>query len=245
MRLKDKVIILTGGRGLIGRALIEKIRNEGAMCVNVDLATDTNEALTEVKCDVTDPLSIERTINDIIERFGRIDGLVNNAYPRTPDWGNRFEDVTYESWVKNMDMQLNSTFVFCKCVLAHMKSRSSGTIVNIASMYGVVAPDFTVYDGTSLTSPVAYSAIKGGLIHFTKYLASYFGPHGIRANSVSPGGVFDSQHPVFVSNYERKVPLRRMAVPADMAGPVAFLLSDEASYITGQNLIVDGGWTIV
>jgi NAD(P)-dependent dehydrogenase (short-subunit alcohol dehydrogenase family) len=245
MRLKDKVIVLTGGSGLIGRALIEKIRQEGAMCVNVDLATETNEEFTEVKCDVTDALSIERTINDIIERFGRIDGLVNNAYPRTPDWGSRFEDVTYASWVKNMDMQLNSTFVFCKCVLAHMKSRSSGTIVNIASMYGVVAPDFTVYDGTSLTSPVAYSAIKGGLIHFTKYLASYFGPHGIRANAVSPGGVFDSQHPVFVSNYERKVPLRRMAVPADMAGPVAFLLSDEASYITGQNLIVDGGWTIV
>ena len=112
-------------------------------------------------------------------------------------------------------------------------------------MYGVVAPDFTVYDGTGLTSPVAYSAIKGGLIHFTKYLASYFGPHGIRVNAVSPGGVFDSQHSIFVSNYERKVPLRRMAVPADMAGPVAFLLSDEASYITGQNLIVDGGWTIV
>lgn len=245
MKLKDKVIVLTGGSGLIGRALIEKIRQEGALCVNVDLATETNEEFTEVKCDVTDPLAIEGTIGAIIERFGRIDGLVNNAYPRTPDWGNRFEDVTYASWVRNMDMQLNSTFVFCQCVLSYMKGRSSGNIVNIASMYGVVAPDFTVYDGTGLTSPVAYSAIKGGLIHFTKYLASYFGPHGIRVNAVSPGGVFDSQHSIFVSNYERKVPLRRMAVPADMAGPVAFLLSDEASYITGQNLIVDGGWTIV
>ncbi len=126
-----------------------------------------------------------------------------------------------------------------------MKQQKSGVIVNIASQYGVVAPDFTVYEGTELTSPVAYTAIKGGLINFTRYLASYFGPYGIRANCVSPGGVFDNQNPVFVKNYELKVPMKRMGNPADMAEPVVFMLSESASYITGQNLIVDGGWTAI
>jgi NAD(P)-dependent dehydrogenase (short-subunit alcohol dehydrogenase family) len=126
-----------------------------------------------------------------------------------------------------------------------MKAQQSGAIVNIGSTYGVVSPDFTVYDGTEMTSPAAYTAIKGGVINFTRYLAAYFGKHGIRANCVSPGGIFDNQNPVFVKNYEHKVPLHRMGKPSDIAGPVAFLLSDDAAYVTGHNLMADGGWTCI
>ena len=122
---------------------------------------------------------------------------------------------------------------------------NSGSIVNIASIYGVVGPDFNIYEGTTMTMPAAYSAIKGGLISFTKYLASYLGPNNIRVNAVSPGGIFDNQNPIFVNNYNNKVPLRRMGNPDDIIPAIIFLLSEDAKYITGQNLIIDGGWTSI
>lgn len=126
-----------------------------------------------------------------------------------------------------------------------MTKQKYGSIINIASIYGVIGPDFTVYDGTNMTMPAAYAAIKGGLINLTRYMASYFGPHNVRVNTVSPGGIFDKQNSTFVSNYEKKVPLRRMGAPEDIAPSVSFLLSDESKYITGQNLIIDGGWTAI
>ena len=126
-----------------------------------------------------------------------------------------------------------------------MAVQNSGAIVNIASIYGVVGNDFTLYEEYGGTSPAAYSAIKGGIINFTRYLASYYGKKGIRINCVSPGGIFDHQNPSFVARYEAKVPMGRLGNPDDIAPSVSFLLSDEAKYITGQNLIVDGGWTCI
>jgi NAD(P)-dependent dehydrogenase (short-subunit alcohol dehydrogenase family) len=123
--------------------------------------------------------------------------------------------------------------------------KSKGNVVNIGSVYGVVGNDFTVYENTELTSPAAYSAIKGGLTNFTRYLASYFGKDGVRVNIVSPGGIFDNQNETFVKQYEHKVPMKRMGTPADIAPAVSFLLSDQAQYITGQNIIIDGGWTCI
>ena len=126
-----------------------------------------------------------------------------------------------------------------------MAKQKNGSVINIASIYGVVGPDFSVYDGTNITNPVAYSAIKGGIINMTKYFAAYFGKNNVRFNCVSPGGVFDNQDSIFVQNYEKKVPLKRMANTDDIAPSVSFLLSDDASYITGHNLLIDGGWTII
>jgi NAD(P)-dependent dehydrogenase (short-subunit alcohol dehydrogenase family) len=243
--LKEKVVIVTGGNGLIGKGIVEKIKIEGGICINADLNVETSDSLEEIKCDITSESSIIQTLSMVISKYGKIDGLVNNAYPRTKDWGNRFENIEYESWKQNLDLQLNSYFLFCQKTLTHMKEQGFGSIVNIASTYGVVSPDFTVYEGTDLTSPAAYTAIKGGLINFTRYLASYFGKYGIRANCVSPGGIFDHQNPIFVKNYEHKVPMKRMGRPEDIAGPVAFLLSDDASYVTGHNLMADGGWTCI
>jgi NAD(P)-dependent dehydrogenase (short-subunit alcohol dehydrogenase family) len=243
--LKEKVIIVTGGNGLIGKGIVDKIRLEGGICVNADVNAITSESLEDIKCDITSESSIVETLSMVISKYGKIDGLVNNAYPRTKDWGNRFENIEYESWKQNIDLQLNSYFLFCQKTLVHMKEQQFGSIVNIASTYGVVSPDFTVYEGTDLTSPAAYTAIKGGLINFTRYLASYFGKYGIRANCVSPGGIFDNQNPIFVKNYEHKVPMKRMGRPTDIAGPVSFLLSDDASYVTGHNIMADGGWTCI
>ena len=125
-----------------------------------------------------------------------------------------------------------------------MTKQGNGSIVNMGSVYGVTAPDFKIYEETNITMPAAYSAIKGGLIQFSKYLAAYFGKNGVRVNLVSPGGVINGQHKKFTERYEQKVPLGRMAIPGDIASAVSFLLSDRSSYITGQNLIVDGGFTL-
>jgi len=169
--------------------------------------------------------------------------MVNSAYPRTKDWGNKFEEVTFESWKCNLNSQLGGCFLCCREAAAHMKKRG-GSIINIGSTYGVVAPDFSIYHGTDMTMPAAYSAIKGGLINFTRYLATYYGKHNIRANVVSPGGIFDKQPGIFVAAYSKKTPLLRMAKPSDIVGAVIFLASEASSYVTGHNLMVDGGWTI-
>ena len=246
MNLKDKVIIVTGGSGLIGKEIVKNIGFHSGIAINVDINVKTNIASDDVYCDITKSSSIDEMIEIVLSHYGRIDGLVNNGYPRTSDWGNKFEDVTIDSWRKNVDMQLNSVFYLCQKTLSVMKSQGNGAIVNIASIYGVVGNDFTVYENTGgMTSPAAYSAIKGGLINFSRYLASYYGEYGIRVNVVSPGGIFSNQNPTFVENFEKKVPMKRMGSPEDIAPSVSFLLSDYTKYITGHNLIVDGGWTAI
>lgn len=244
-KLSGKIILVTGGNGLLGSEILKKLLGEGAICVNIDINHDTTDDLSCVQCDITNSESIDRAIELVINKFNRIDGLVNNAYPRTSDWGLKFEDIDLHSWKSNIDWQLNSYFYFTQQVSKYMVKQGFGSIVNMASVYGVIGPDFSVYDGTEMTMPAAYSAIKGGIINFGRYLASYLGPSSVRVNTISPGGIFDNQNPIFVNNYNKKVPLGRMGLPQDISPAVCFLLSDEANYITGHNLIIDGGWTCI
>ena len=244
-RLKDKIIIITGGNGLLGKAILNRLKLEGAFCINFEINHETNDDLSQVYCDITNTNSIDSGLEMVLKKYKKIDGLVNNAYPRTKDWGTKFEDIVYDSWKQNIDWQLNSYFYITQKVATQMSVQKEGSIINMASIYGVVGADFTVYEGTTMTMPAAYSAIKGALINFTRYVASYFGPQQVRVNAVSPGGIFDNQNEVFVNNYCKKVPMRRLGNPEDIAPIVAFLLSDDAKYITGQNIIVDGGWTAI
>lgn len=245
MILKDKVIIVTGGSGLIGREIVKDILSKGGIALNADINVSTDLAKGTLQVDISSEESVQQVVDKIYKKWGRIDGLVNCAYPRTKDWGAFFEDIPFASWQKNVDLQLNSCFLFSQQVLKIMAEQGFGSIVNIASIYGIVGNDFTLYEEYGGTSPAAYSAIKGGIINFTRYLASYYGRKGIRVNCVSPGGIFDHQHPSFVSRYEAKVPMGRMGNPDDIAPAVSFMLSNEAKYITGQNLAVDGGWTAI
>lgn len=245
MILKDKVIIVTGGSGLIGQCIINDLKKKGAVAINAEISVDTDLSQGNVHCDITSEESVNDLINIVIERYLKIDGLVNNAYPRTKDWGTKFEEIPLLSWKKNVDMQLNSVFLLCQKALSQMVKQQYGSIVNIGSIYGVVGNDFTIYEGYGGTSPAAYCAIKGGIINFSRYLASYFGKYGIRVNCVSPGGIKDNQHPSFIERYEYKSPLKRMGKPEEIAPAISFLLSDESSFITGHNLMVDGGWTAI
>lgn len=244
-KLANKIIIVTGGSGLLGKAIVDHANAEGATVINADINLEDDLESGRIACDVTNGISIQHMIDKVLKRYGRIDGLVNNAYPRTPDWGLKFELIPAESWKQNVDLQLNSVFLCCQLVLKVMQNQKNGSVINISSIYGVVGPDFSIYDGTDMTMPAAYSAIKGGIVNFTRYLASYYGPSGIRVNSISPGGIFNEQNEIFVELYEKKVPMRRMGLPSDISPSVSFLLSDEASYISGHNLLIDGGWTCI
>jgi NAD(P)-dependent dehydrogenase (short-subunit alcohol dehydrogenase family) len=242
--LREKIIIVTGGSGLLGREIVKNLESKGAIAINADINVVTDLKNNILNVDITSENSISNAIKLVIEFYGKINGLVNNAYPRTKDWGTKFEEISYESWQKNVDMQMNTTFLFIQKVMPELL-KNKGSVVNITSIYGVVGNDLTIYENTSITTAAPYSAIKGGIINFTRYLASYYGRQGVRVNCVSPGGILDKQHNIFIENYERKVPMGRMGNPDDIAPAVSFLLSDDAKYITGQNIIIDGGWTAI
>ena len=243
--LENKVIIVTGGNGLLGKKIIEKLSYYGATPINVDINFLNNPGEYEYYCDISNELSVDQLISDIFKKYNKIDGWINNAYPRTDDWNTDFEEVSFNSWKKNIDMHLNGYFLCSQKILKKMKIQNEGSLINMASIYGIVGPDFSLYeDLDNMTMPAAYSAIKGGIINLTRYLASYYGKYNIRINSVSPGGIYDNQADSFIKKYNLKTPLNRMARPEDVTPIVCFLLSNDSKYITGQNILVDGGYTI-
>lgn len=252
MDFTGKVVVITGGAGLIGKEVSLAFLEHGASVVVADMDEkifrgifcdflDSGKISFE-RFDITNPSGIGKGIKKIIGKFKKIDVWVNSAYPRTPDWGNYIDDVTFSSWDKNIRMQLGGYFWSSKLVLEYMKKKRSGCLINFGSTYGVVGPNFDIYKGTDMTMPVAYSAIKGAVVNLTRYLAALYGGHNIRVNCICPGGVFNGQNPGFVKRYGNLTPLKRMAKNTEMAMPTLFLASDAASYITGHVLMVDGGW---
>lgn len=255
--LKEKVAFVTGGAGLLGSEVSRCLASAGAHTVILDIDRKKAQALEKKITtsgymanyeyfDSTKFENIKGSMQNLIAKYKSVDIWINAAYPRTKDWGHNVERLKLASWRKNVDMHLNSYAWLSKEVALLMKKKKTqGAIINFGSTYGVVGPDFSLYSKTKMTSPMAYSAIKGGIINTTRYLASYFGKYGIRVNNVCPGGIFDHQDVTFVRNYERKVPLKRMGTPKDIAPVVLFLASDAASYVNGATIMIDGGWTIV
>lgn len=255
-KLSGKVTFVTGGVGLIGTEVTKALADAGGKVVILDIDEEkSNELIISLKkeskdvefeeFDVTELDKIDSAIATLKSKYGRIDVWVNAAYPRTADWGSKVEDLSLDSWQKNVEMHLNSYAWISRKVCLVMKEQGGGSLINFGSIYGVVGNNFSVYDGTELTSPMAYCAIKGGIVNLSRYLASYFGEFNVRVNTICPGGVFDNQNETFVKNYERNTPLRRMGKPEEIASAVLFLASDAAAYITGATIMVDGGWTAI
>jgi len=255
--LHNKTAFITGGLGLIGLEISLALSNAGAKTIILDINDDKgNQLLNNLKTDrhkinyhhfdVTDLENISEHFKKLTQIYKDIDIWVNCSYPRTNDWGTVVENETIESWRKNIDIHLNSYAWLSRLAAIYMKEKKiDGSIINMASIYGVVGNDFTVYDGTEMTCAMAYSAIKGGIVNLTRYLSSYFGKNNIRVNSICPGGIYNNQENNFVKNYECKVPLRRMGRKDEIASTVLFLASEASSYITGATIMVDGGWTAI
>jgi len=256
--LDGKVCIITGGAGLLGSVFSQSCLERNAKVILADVDEKRGGHVVEKirkkthkdniifqKCDITNTEQVAHLVEVAGKRYGKIDALVNSAYPRNKQYGRKFEDVSYEDFCENVNMHLGGYFLVTKEVSKVMMRQYSGTIILLGSTYGFSAPKFEIYQGTAMTVPVEYASVKGAILNLTRYLASYLAPYNIRVNAISPGGVFDNQPKSFVKKYSQKVRLgSRMAYPDDIAGTLIFLLSDESQYITGQNIVVDGGWTI-
>ena len=254
LRLDSRLAVVAGGAGLIGTEIVKCLCAFGADVVFLDVAANRGEIVAREAvrqggrcrfdyCDLSDVPAIPKEIARIEDTYGPIDIWVNCTYPRTADWNRKLEDVTPDSWRANVDMHMNAYCISASEVARRMANRSGGSIISVGSIHGHVAPDFRIYEGTDMTSPAAYTAIKGGIRMYSKYLASYYGRQNVRVNVVSPGGIFNNQNEIFIARYNNKNCLGRLAMPQEIAPAVAFLASDAASYITGLDLMVDGGLT--
>lgn len=252
-RLDGKTAVVTGGLGLIGAAIAGALAGAGARVVVIDKAkAGAAAAVRKIgggaifeSADIAEADSVPGLVAVLDRRYSGIDVWVNCAFPRTLDWGRKPERDRPKSWRRNVEMQLVASCLAADHIAQRMARRSGGVIINIGSIYGVVGPDFHIYDGTNMTSAAAYSAIKGGIISHTRYLASYYGRRGVRVNVICPGGVVDAQPKRFITQYSRRTALGRMATAKELGPPAVFLASSASSYVTGAMLMVDGGWTAI
>jgi NAD(P)-dependent dehydrogenase (short-subunit alcohol dehydrogenase family) len=260
--LEGKTVIVTGGAGLIGNAQCQVLSDFGASVVVCDIDFDKAEKTAEnlnehsfaAVLDVRSEDSIKRAKNAILSKTHKIDVLVNNAALNdifkndlTDLEQSMFENYSIELWNKSLEVNLTGTVLCCKIFGNSMTEKGTGSIINVASTYGIVGPDQSIYTNENgeqkfFKSP-SYPSAKGAIINFTRYLAAYWGRKGVRVNTISPGGVKSKQDEFFIKNYSQKTMLGRMANPAEYTGAIVFLASDASSYMTGANLVIDGGWT--
>lgn len=270
--LRRRVIVVTGGAGLLGSRYTLALARAGAHVVVADINEELASALTaeinadhevmaaaglavSVKVDVTSQTSVKQLARTTLERLGRIDGLVNNAaldpkfdQSRAGRHTTAFEDYPLELWEQSLQVNLTGMFLCAQAVAPTMLAQESGVIVNISSIYGLVGPDQRLYERDERGAPrsfkpVDYSVTKSAVLGFTRYLAAYWAGRGIRVNTLTLGGVFNEHDAEFVRRYSERTPLRRMAEKDEYCESLMFLLSDASSYMTGSNLVIDGGWT--
>ena len=261
--LKDKVVIITGGAGLLGRQYANALANLGAAPVIADmdgalaariageLEKKYNTKVRGFHVDVASKKSLEDCRDKVIAEFGRVDVLINNAGISgkvddkniAPD----FEEYPLLEWEKALSVNITGMFLAAQVFGREMVKQGSGAVVNVSSIYGILSPDQRIYEregaSKNFIKPVSYSVSKSAVLNLTRYLATYWAGKGIRVNTLTPGGVFDNQDADFVKRYSERTPMGRMANPEDMVGPMLFLASDASKYMTGANLIVDGGWS--
>lgn len=260
MDLTGRKALITGSSGHIGQVIALTLAELGAQLILVDRPGSDHDGLLKeladtnaskhriVHCDLEAAESRSHLIECLRHDMVSLDILVNNAaFVGTSDlqgWATPFEQQSVETWRRALEVNLTAAFDLIKGLAPNMRQSARGSIINIASIYGVVGPDYSLYEGTAMGNPAAYAASKGGLLQLTRWLASTLAPT-IRVNAISPGGVFRNQPQAFVQRYEQRTLLSRMANEEDFKGAIAYLASDLSAYVTGQNLMVDGGWSVL
>lgn len=260
--LRNKTAIVTGAAGLLGKQHCAALAEAGANVVACDLEESACEAVVKglkgnhlpILLNVTSRESLEKAKHQILENYGTIDVLVNNAAindmfenPAMAAEQSKFENYPLEMWQKSLDVNVTGVFLCSQVFGTLMAQQHQGSIINIASTYGIVAPDQSIYvdenGNQTFFKSASYPTTKAAVLGFTKFLAAYWGNKGVRVNALSPGGVENKQESYFIKNYSKKTMLGRMAAPSDYKGALIYLASDASSYMTGANLVVDGGWT--
>jgi NAD(P)-dependent dehydrogenase (short-subunit alcohol dehydrogenase family) len=257
--LKDRVAIVTGGAGHIGSAMAEALAELGANIVILDISLESCLAVCEriskeyavetlpLAVNLAQEEHIRMVPDELTNKFGRLDILVNCAAfvgtSKLHGWITPFEEQSADTWKQALGVNLTAAFVLTQACTPALRISGHGSVINIASIYGLTGPDMRLYEGTPMGNPAAYAASKGGLLQLTRWLATVLAPD-VRVNAITPGGISRDQPEVFQKRYVERTPLKRMAIEEDFKGAVAYLASDMSSYVTGQNIIVDGGWTV-
>jgi NAD(P)-dependent dehydrogenase (short-subunit alcohol dehydrogenase family) len=255
-RLDDKVVALTGAAGIIGARVVQSFLEAGARVFALDRSAELLEQrlgaphgrLVTCVADISRPDEVRQAFGRVESVWGVPDVLLNNAAAKSANFFEPFESFSLDEWNEVMSVNLTGAMLCAQVFGTAMATRGSGSIVNTLSIYGIVGPDQRIYEGSeylgrAINTPAIYAASKAGLWGLTQYLATYWGHRGVRVNAVTPGGVFSGQNQTFVDNYSRRTPLGRMADADDMAHAMRYLASDASRYMTGHNLVVDGGWT--
>lgn len=256
--LSGRIAIVTGGAGLLATEHAIALSDQGAKVILADFnlekckkaaeALANNNVETTAKfCDVTKKDSWENLLKEILTEFGKVDILVNNAgftnQTKSANFDAGFENFPLEDWNAIMNVNLTGTFLGCQVIGKHMVENGKGSIINIASLYGVVSPNHKIYPGTGVSQPVAYTVSKHGVISLTKYLATLWAEKGVKVNALTPGGIFNDHKGLFLERFKQLNPIGRMSDKSELRGGIVYLASDASSHVIGHNLIIDGGWT--
>lgn len=260
--LSGKTAIVTGGVGILGKQFCSILAEYGANIAVVDIQHEAAETFaTELRtlygikasgifCDITNPESVQKMVRNVVDTFGRIDILHNNAAGKSNNLSHffaPFEEYELSQWDQIMDINLGGMFLVAKYVGKFMvEQNQGGSIIQTSSIYGIMGPDNRIYEGSfylehQINTPAVYAASKSAVIGLTKYLATYWAKKGIRVNTITPGGIESGQNEVFKQKYSNRVPMQRMGKPHEIAGALLYLASDASAYVTGQNIVIDGG----
>jgi NAD(P)-dependent dehydrogenase (short-subunit alcohol dehydrogenase family) len=241
--MRGRRAVVAGGNGHLGRAVVEALEESGADVLVADVA---GEGEATIRCDLRDESSAAHAVRETIDRLGGLDVLVHCAAlvgtSDRPGWAVPFEEQSVEAWDEAIRVNLTSGFVLVREARVALAASGRGSVILFGSIYGSVGPDDSLYEGTSMVNPIAYGVAKGGVVQLMRYLATTLAPE-VRVNAISPGGIARGQAAAFTKRYDARTPLGRMATEEDVKGAVAFLASDLSAYVTGHNLVVDGGWT--
>ena len=256
MELLNQTVLITGAAGRIGSAIASKVINEGGTVLLTDInneklinlknkfSIENNERVHLFVADIATSTGIEKLLDECLTKVDRIDSAIHSAYPKSPSWGSKFEDLTQSNLDKDLSLQLGVSIIFSQKIMQHFVEQNKGNLIHISSIFGIHAPKFNHYEGTKMTSPIEYAAIKSGIISITRWLAKYYKNQNIRVNCISPGGILDNQPSSFIEKYRESCTNIGMLNATDLVSTISLLLSSKSRAINGQNIIIDDGWSL-